>query len=70
MITPQLDRHVKVPKDKVAFLECVGLVLDTGIILEDKLEVVLRASLHKMDRYFYETIVYIVSVMKYIRLHQ
>ena len=57
MITPQVDRHVKVPDYKVAFLECVGLVLDTGIILEDKLKVVLRTSLHKMDRYLYEAIV-------------
>ena len=64
MIRPQVDRHVKVPKDKVAFLKSVGLVLDTGIILEDKLKVILRTSLHKRDRYFYETIVYIVSVMK------
>ena len=61
MSRPQVDRHVKVPKDKVTFLECVGLVLDTGIIHEDKLNVVLRTSLHKMDRYFYKTI---VSVMK------
>ena len=60
MITPEVDRHVKVPKDKVAFLECVGLVLDTGIIHEDKIKVVLRTSLHKIDRYFYETIIYIV----------
>ena len=49
------DRHVKVPKDKVALFEFVGLVFDTGIILEDKLEVRLRTSLHKINRYFYET---------------
>ena len=55
MITQQVDRRVKVPKDKVAFLEFVGLVFDT-IILENKLEVVLRMSIHKIDRYFYETI--------------
>ena len=60
-----MDRHVKVPKDKIAFLEFVGLVFDgSDIIPEDKLEVGLRTSCHKMDRYFYETIVYIVSVMK------
>ena len=59
-----MDRHVKVPDDKVAFLEFVGLVSDTDIILEDKLEVELWTSLHKMDRYFYETIVYLMSVMK------
>ena len=63
MIT-QVDRHVKVPQDKVAFLEFVRLVFDTGIIFEDKLEARLWTSLHKIDRYFYETIVYIVSVMK------
>ena len=56
MITPQVDRHVKVPKDKFAFLEFIGLVIDTGIILESKSEVELRMSLHKIDRYFYETI--------------
>ena len=56
MIIQQVDRHVKVPKDKIAFLEIVGLVFDTGIILEDKIEVGLRASLHKINRYFYETI--------------
>ena len=64
MITPQVHRHVKVPKDKVAFLEFVGLVFDTSIILEDKLEVGLWTSHHKNDRYLYEAIVYIVSVMK------
>ena len=56
MITLQVDKHVKVPKDKVAFLECVRLVFDTGIFLEDKLKVVLRTSLHKIDRYFYENV--------------
>ena len=59
-----MDRHVKVPDDKVAFLEFVGLVFDTDTILEDKLEVGLWTSLHKMDRYFYENIVYFMSVMK------
>ena len=56
MITLQVDRHVKVPKDEIAFLEFVGFVFDTGIILEDELKIGLRASLHKIDRYFYETI--------------
>ena len=56
MITPQVDRHVKVPKDKVALLEFVGLVFDTGIILEDKLEVGLWTSLYKIDRYSYVNI--------------
>jgi hypothetical protein len=61
MITPQVDRHVKVPKDKVAFLEFVGLEFDTGIvpgsgILQDKLEIRLGMSLDKIDRYFYKTI--------------
>ena len=64
MITPEVDRQVKVPKDKVAFLEFVGLVFDTGIILQDKPEVGLWTSLHKMDGYIYETIVHIVSVKK------
>ena len=56
MITPQVDRHVKVPKDKVTFRERFGLVFDTVTVLEDKLEVGLRTSLDKIDRYFYETI--------------
>ena len=56
MITPQVDRHVKVPKDKVAFLEFVGLVFDASIIFEDKLEAGLWTSLHKIDRYLYEII--------------
>ena len=42
------------------FLEFMGLVLDTGMILEDELEDVRRKSkrksLNKIDRYFYETI--------------
>ena len=54
MITPQVDGQVKVPKDKVIFLEFFGLVFDTITILEDKLEVGLRTSLDKIDRYFYE----------------
>ena len=56
MIRSQVVIHVKVPKHKVAFLEFVGLVVDTGIILEDKIEVGLRTSLHKIDRYFYKII--------------
>ena len=62
MITPKVDRHVKIPKDKITFLECVELqlVFDTSIIFEDKLKVglriKLRIALHKMDRYFYERI--------------
>ena len=53
MITPPVDRHVNGPDDEVALLEFVGLVFDTSIILEDKLEVGLRTFLHKMNRYFY-----------------
>ena len=58
MIKPQVDRHVKVPKDKVGVFEFSGLVFDTGIILEEKPADELRTSLHwhKIDRYFYETI--------------
>ena len=56
MTTRQVDRHVKVPKDKVTFRERFGLVFDTVTVLEDKLEVGLRTSLDKIDRYFYETI--------------
>ena len=42
--------------NKVASLEFVGLVFDTSIILDDKLEDGCRASLDKIDKYFYETI--------------
>ena len=58
-----MDIHVKFPDDKVAILDFIGLVFDTSIILEDKLEVGLRPSLHKIDRYFYENIVSIEYVM-------
>ena len=40
----------------VALLELVGLVFDTGVIHEDKLEDEHRTALNKIDRYFYETI--------------
>ena len=57
-MTPQVDcdRHVEVPMNKVALLEYVGLVSDTGSILEDKLEGGRRTSLDKIDDYFYEII--------------
>ena len=44
--------------NEVALLEFMGLVFDTGIILEDKLEPEhgRRRLLDKIDRYFYETI--------------
>ena len=45
-----MDRHVEVPKNKVAFLESVGLVLDTSINLEDEVEVERRTRLDKIDR--------------------
>ena len=47
-----MDRHVDVPVNKVAFLELVGLVFDTGIILEDEYEGGPRTSLDKIDIYF------------------
>jgi hypothetical protein len=62
----QVDRHVKVPKDKVAFLESVGLIFDANIIpgiLEDKLNIGLWTCLNKIDRYFYKTILSIVRNM-------
>ena len=42
--------------NKVALLEFVGFMFDSGIILEDELEVGCRTSLDKIDKYFYETI--------------
>ena len=56
IMTPQTDRQVEVPMNKVAFLESVGLVLGTSINLEDEVEVERRTPLDKIDRYFYETI--------------
>ena len=47
MIKPQVDRHVKVPDDKVALLKVIGLVFGTSIILEDKLEVGIWTSFQK-----------------------
>ena len=41
---------------KVALLEFVRLVIDSSIILDDKLQGGRRTSLDKIDRYFYETI--------------
>jgi hypothetical protein len=38
MMPLQSDRHVQLPMNRVAFLESVRLVLDAGVILEDKLE--------------------------------
>ena len=56
MGTPKIDRHVEVQMNKVAMLEFIGLVFDTGIILDDELEDGRRTSLDKIDKYFYETI--------------
>ena len=50
-----MDRRVDVPMNNVAFLEFVGLVFDSSIILEDELEDVRRTSLGKINKYFYET---------------
>ena len=52
--TPKIYRHVEVRMNNVAMLEFVGLVFDTGIILEDELEDGRRTSLDK--KYFYESI--------------
>ena len=38
MVTPQVDRHVEVPMNKVAFLEFVGLVLNTSFVPEDEFQ--------------------------------
>ena len=54
--TAKANGCVDVPIHMVTFLELVGLVFDTGIILEDKLENGLRTSLDKIDKYFYATI--------------
>ena len=43
-----MDGHVEVPINDIAFLEFAGLVLDTGIILEDELEDGSRTSLDKI----------------------
>jgi len=46
--------YIKVPMNRVALLELVGLVFDTGMILEDKLEDGRWTSLDKIDRYFFQ----------------
>ena len=56
MMTPQMDRQVKIPMNKVAFLESFGLVLATRINLEDEVEVEHRTSPDKINRYVYENI--------------
>ena len=53
--TAEVNIRVDVPIQTVTFLELVGLVFDTGIILEDKLENGLRTSLDKIDKNFYAT---------------
>jgi hypothetical protein len=45
-----VDELVKLPMKKVAFLEFVGLVFDTGFILKDELEDGSRTSLDKFNR--------------------
>ncbi len=42
--------------NKGAILEFVGLVFDTGVVLENELEVGRRTSLDKIDKYLYATI--------------
>ena len=56
IVIPQMDKQVEVPMNNVAFLESVGLVLDTGINFEDEVELKRRTPLDKIDRYIYETI--------------
>ena len=41
--------------NKVALLEFMGFVFDTGMILENELEDGRRTPLDKIDRYFWET---------------
>ena len=55
-INLKVNIHVEIPINEVTFLELVGLVFDTSIILKDKLEVRRQTSLEQVDRYFYETI--------------
>ena len=46
----KVDERVKVPMNKVAFLEFVRLVFDTVNILEDELDYGRWASLDKIDK--------------------
>ena len=55
-MTAQVDRRVNVPMNKVTFLEFIGLLFDTSMILEDELEVGPRASLDKIYKYFFKTL--------------
>ena len=52
MVTPQVDRRVEVPMNKVAFLEFVGLVINTSFVLEDEFQYGpygCRISFNKID---------------------
>ena len=52
-----MDIRVEFPMKGVVLLEFVGLVFDTGMMIdEDELEDGDRASLDKIDRNFYVTI--------------
>jgi hypothetical protein len=48
-----VDRHVEIPINRDTFFEFVGLVFDTGTVLENELEVGRRAFLDKIDRDIY-----------------
>ncbi len=52
-VIAKVYRHVEIPKNKGAFLEFVGLVFDTRIVLENELEVERRTTLDEVDKYFY-----------------
>jgi hypothetical protein len=51
-----VDKRVEVPMNTIAFLEFVGLVFDTDLVLENELEDGRRTSLDKIDKYFYENV--------------
>jgi hypothetical protein len=56
-----VDGRFDVPTNKVSFLKFVGLVFDTGIVLEDELKNGCWTFLDEIDRYFYENILSILT---------
>ena len=52
----EVDIRVEVPMHKVTLLVFVGIAFDTSMTLESELEDRRRASLDKIDIYFYKAI--------------
>ena len=49
--------------NRIVVLEFAGFVFDTGVILENELEVGRRTYLDKYDKYLYETVSSLLRIM-------